>query len=401
MQSTQERFQERFRRIMPQLVHIGAIVDIGPPAPGTFRFLTHAWGTKSTCPFFRDLDAYDHTFGEILELRKKYTSPLLQIIYPDVLQNYDNAVHNEIRVRTLVRKWIGIVRRRIMLKKGVNEEDLYTTMPIPDRARVRICDYASRRFYDFHVTTIIRTFTSSLFFNNWGIPDPQMPKNPYTNLHWNTGQLISIVQQIVSCLNNLNRIVPSHIAQFRNAQYNIERFYSDNVLALRINSAHEYLKNLNEPDSLDSYIEAMNDLYDSCYEAFTNQITIRRLVVNRKLPVDLLRRWDKLIVDNWIYINHLHLMNPWKTFEDMIDELLELHKLSTQWWSTQPRRILRRPPNAAPEQPAPAQRRSVFVFGFNAQPNDIPENAIVVHLPERQDAQSTGSSMEIENDSEE
>ncbi len=396
MQSAQERLHERFRRVMPQLVRIGATVDVGPPPPGTFRFLTHTWGSKPMSPFFRDLDSYDHTFGELLALREKYKSSLLQIIFPNALRDYDEGMHKELHIRRLVRKWIGNLRRRIMLKKGVNEEDLYTTVAIPDGARVRVCDYASRRFYDFHVTTLLHTVSSSLFFNNWGIPDPQMPKNPYTNLVWNTGQLVSIVQQIVSCLNRTNRIVPSHVAQLRNARYDISRFHDDNILALRIHSAYEYLKNLNDPDSLDSYIESMNDLYDSCYEAYTNQTLMRRLVVNRKLPADLLKRWDKLIVDNWIYINHLHIMNPWKTFDEMMDEFIELHTKSTQWWSTQPRRILRRPTNLVQQPPTPAPRRSVFVFGFNAQPSIVHENAIVVRLPD-----SAGSSMEIENDSEE
>ena len=393
MQSTHERFMARFQHIMPQLVHIGGAVDPGPPPLGTVRFLTHTWGSKPSSPFFRDIDSYDHTFAELMVLRKQYASSLLQMLYPNALREYDDGLRKEMRARFLVRKWIGNVRRHIMLKKGVNEEDLYTTLPIPDGARVRVCDYASRRFYDFHVTTLVRTLTASLFFNNWGIPDPQIPKNPYTNLTWNTGQLVSIVQQIVACLNRSNRIIPSHIAQFRLGRYDTDRFFDENVLALRIHAAQDYLKNLSDADVLDSYIESMDDLYDSSYESFTNQKNIRRLVVNRKLSNQLLRRWDKLIVDNWIYLNHNHLMHPWKVFEDMITELHELHTVSTQWWSTQPRRIMRRPTATTPDETM--QRRSVFVFSEDNPHIIVPENAIVVRLP------AAASSLNDENECEE
>jgi len=398
--SAYNRMLARFRRVMPQVVRIGGPVDIGPPDPGMLRFLTHKWGSRSDSPFFRDIDAYDRTWKELILMRKKYESSLLQIVFPNALVDYENGMRKEMRVRALIRKWIGNVRRRVMLNKGVNEDDLYTTEAIPEGARVRVCDYKSQRFYDFHVTTIIRIFTSALFFNNWGIPDPQMPKNPYTNLTWNTGQLVSITQQIIACLNRSNRIIPSHLAQFRLGRYDVDRFFEDNVLALRIHAAQDYLKNLNDPDVMDSYIDTLNDLYDSSYEVYTNQATVHRLVVTRKLSTDLLRRWDKLVIDNWIYTNHAHLMHPWKAYEDMIEELDELHKLSTQWWSTQPRRIVRRPV-VVQEEPAPAavQRRSVFVFGFNraAAPGDAPpENAIVVRL-----SPSRASNMDLENDSEE
>jgi hypothetical protein len=397
--SAYNRMLARFRRVMPQLVRIGATVDIGPPEPGVIRFLTHSWGSRPQSPFFRDIDAYDRTWKELILLRKTYESPLMCIVYPPALEEYETTLRKEMCMRFIVRKWIGNLRRRVMMKKGINEDDLYTTGLIPEGARVRVCDYASRRFYDFHVTTIVRIFTSALFFNNWGVPDPQMPKNPYTNLTWNVGQLVSITQQIVACLNRYNRIIPSHLAQFRLGRYDVDRFFDDNVLALRIHAAQDYLKNLSDPDVMDSYIETINDLYDSSYEAYTNQATMRRLVVTRKLPVNLLRRWDKLVIDNWIYLNHAHLMHPWKVFEDMIEEFNELHTLSTQWWSTQPRHIIRRPVPIVNELPAPLTpaRRSVFVFGFDG-PRDVPENAIIVRMPARP---SPASDMDVENDSEE
>lgn len=398
--SAYNRMLSRMRRIMPQLVRIGGPVDIGPPDPGMFRFLTHKWGSRPQSPFFRDIDAYDRTWKELMLMRKTYESPLLLIVFPNALSDYENGLRKEMRIRFIVRKWIGNLRRRVMVKKGVNDEDLYTTETIPEGACVRVCDYASQRFYDFHVTTMIRIFTSALFFNNWGVPDPQIPKNPYTNLEWNYGQLVSITQQIVGCLNRCNRIIPSHLAQFRIGRYDVDRFFDENTLALRIHAAQDYLKNLNNPDVLDSYIETMDDMYDSSYEAYTNQATVRRIVVTRKLPADLLRRWDKLVVDYWIHLNHAHLMHPWKVFEDMIDECNELHKLSTQWWSTHGRRIIRRPVRIV-EEPSPPAPRSVFVFGSSgdARSGDTPpENAIIVRLPQRP---SAASDTDVENDSEE
>lgn len=241
-----------------------------------------------------------------------------------------------LRLRWILRKCIARIRTRIMDKRVVGTEDLYTLMPIPEEARVQVYDTKSRTKYVFHALTIGRTLLSALQYSNYGIPAPKMPTNPYTNLAWNTSQLGSIVQQLGIYLLRHHRLLPRYIAKFRAAAYNLAQFTAQNASDLNIDAAIAFFKTPTDPEPMELYREILSDLYDNGDGTYrSGWIIIRRCVLGRLLPDTLMRRWDALILSQWIWDNHRRL-HGWMSQDDFNEEQHNLHIRTVRWSHANP-----------------------------------------------------------------
>lgn len=236
-----------------------------------------------------------------------------------------------LRLRWILRKYIARVRARIMDKRVVGTEDLYTLMPIPEEAQVQVYDLKSRTKYLFHALTIGRTLLSALQYSNYGIAIPKMPTNPYTNLAWNTSQLCSIVQQLGIYLLRRHRLLPRYISKFREAAYDITEFALRNASDLSVDAAVAFFETPTDPEPMELYREILSDLYDTGDGAHrVGWRIIRRCVLDRLLPDTLLRRWDALILSQWIWDNY-HRLHGWMSLEDFNEEQRNLHILTIRW----------------------------------------------------------------------
>ena len=213
------------------------------------------------------------------------------------------------------------VQRRLLAKmdkRVVGEDDLHTTIRIPDANMVSVYDFKTQAKYVFHTNTILKMILASLKYSAYGISAPKAPKNPYTNLEWTKPQLISITQQIVRNMAALHRIPPPLFLNYYNCNYNIPTFAKFCEKELGINAAVELFKHKDDPTTQDVYGETIGTVIDE--ENIAMSARMRNMIIERKLPDVLQNRWDNIVLALWIDTNIQVLYEPYKTYTEIIDD---------------------------------------------------------------------------------
>ena len=263
-------------------------------------------------------------------------------IHPDTGTHIRFLFREHIGVRWTIRKWVDRVRRRIMDKRIVGEVDLYTTEAIPTDSLVSVYDLKSKSKYMFHTNTICRILLSGLTYNTYGIAEPKAPTNPYTNIPWSIGQLISIVGQIIHNLNRHHCSIPYYIYLFRKEMYNLKTFLSVNNAILQTDASVAFFKNAEDPYRNEIYNELVEDLYLDNHDQLTSDWrTARSLIVNRNIVYTLMEKWDILVLSSWIWLNHKIV---YMQIEDIDAEFIKLHFETMSWWRAQVLRQMDRAP---------------------------------------------------------
>lgn len=110
-----------------------------------------------------------------------------------LLAAYETAVFKNTWIRrcfsTLARAWL--LKRKVV---AMNDTDLVTCEAA--REPVQVVDWAGRRCYTFEATTIQRDATARLMLHDELWPMIQAPRNPYTNIPLELGQLIGLREQL-------------------------------------------------------------------------------------------------------------------------------------------------------------------------------------------------------------
>ena len=338
-----------------------------PTSKGCLRFLTFPYPHNNTSLnwFSNRVLSHDRTIPEwcalIDDLRTKailppsYDKPLSAEPKSEFFQSRDAAnvlealLEKEIRLRWIAWKFVRRLKIRICARRIIGmEEDLYTLQPIPVRSLVRILDMERRRTYCFHVNTALQTILFGLKYSTYGIAMPQKPKNPYTNLPWNAGQLASLMSQVGSLLWSAQKIVPEELSHFRDVCYDINLFLKENRRSLNISAAIDFLKNKDDEDARSICHELVTDLYNENYdvEKPNGWRSVRALVVARQLPTPMLRKWDAVVIGVWVYQNHGFSLG-FKAYEDILEIFQRLHNQTYQWWQSRPVAAPQQVPNAS------------------------------------------------------
>jgi len=235
------------------------------------------------------------------------------------------------------------VQRRLLAKmdkRVVGEDDLHTTIRIPDANMVSVYDFKTHAKYVFHTNTILKMILASLKYSAYGISAPKAPKNPYTNLEWTKPQLISITQQIVRNMAALHRIPPPLFLNYYNCNYNIPTFAKFCEKELGINAAVELFKQKDDPTTQDVYGETIGTVIDE--ENIAMSARMRNMIIERKLPDVLQNRWDNIVLALWIDTNIQVLYEPYKTYTEIIDDFTKARD-DTRSYLLQLTRSSRRP----------------------------------------------------------
>lgn len=333
-------------------------MDLGPAAPGTIRILIDypVLQTKSYDWLHASIHSHDRTFTEWIKFIAAYKSCTLSNDDHVAAPPFHPFLHRRqagvfleklfaenMRVRMLIQKFIARIRIRLMNKRHIGETDLYTTLPIPDSARVTVYDTKTRSKYSFHTHTAIQCMTNNLTYSSYGISNPIEPKNPYTNLTWHMGQTMTLIEQISTNFLRAHRFLPELLFSYRINKYNVVEFYKKNLERLQIGAAVNFFKNIHDPDVISVYDELIEDLHATVREPIVRPHAwagIKRAIYNRQMPKELYTRWDQLIVSEWIWNNHGFFYNPFNTTADT--EFRTLCALCIEWWRNAPRLVIRR-----------------------------------------------------------
>jgi hypothetical protein len=347
------RILERLRIIF-ESARLRRPVDYGPAAPGTIRMLIDY--PVSDDWLHASYNFYDRTFSEWMHLIKTYKSctisnndivvapPFHPFLHRRQAGDFlETLFQKNMRTRVVIQKFIARIRLRLLEKRHIGETDLYTTLPIPSSACVTVYDTKTRSKYTFHAHTIIQCVTTNLTYSSYGISSPVEPKNPYTNLTWHIGQIMTIMEQITTHLLRSHRFLPNLLYSYRLANYDVSKFYSKNSEQLQIGAAVQFFKNIHDRDVISVYDELLEDLHATVPDRIVRShawTSVKLAIYNRHMPKELYARWDQLIVSEWIWNNHGFFYNPFNTTADK--EFNELYTLSMDWWLRQPRVLIQR-----------------------------------------------------------
>jgi hypothetical protein len=312
-----------------------------PPRKYTVRFLRTAPAAALEPWVSNMVYGCDKSLSEWVATVRNYTqfSDYFQFIRPPHIAQLEAAVAQEFRVRACVQKFIRNLRMRAFRRRVVGEVDLYTTAPIPPEARVCVYDYPSKSVYMFHTHTAARVILSALHQSIYGIPVPQMPKNPYTNIPFSVAQIMAITEQVwINCARS-HSVPPRRLFHFRECAYDVQIFKRIHHHVLNVESARLLLLSFHDPASVIFYMEVLDDTVDSEDLNVPRWSTIRPHFINRSVPAAILARMDALVLSLFLYQNH-SLCYGFRTYTAMLDEFVNLYKTAVNWWKHAPRQII-------------------------------------------------------------
>lgn len=270
----------------------------------------------------------------------------------------ESLVMKHFQLRARVRNFIRKLRMRIAEKRVIGEIDLYTTSRVPKNAQVRVYDLSNKSVYVFHTQTAVKILLSGLQHGVYGIPSPHMPKNPYTNVPFSLAQTMVIMEQIIINCAHVHHLPHARIFQLRRCMYNIDIFRNTFRHQLNVESAQTFLHSFHDPNSIMYYLEVLNDTIESEVLDLPWWNMIHKYVENRTLSAEILKRFDIVVLSLFLFQNH-SICYIFKSYDDMLNEVVNVYKAALQWWKHQPRTIVRRVGPSAFGIPAAAPAQQV------------------------------------------
>jgi hypothetical protein len=320
------------------------------PEKGKIRFITNIPNYNSTNWMHNELLYKDRTVREWDTYFKQLSSPMnlcpqINVVpnlvvsawdpntpFPNIYTHrhqvvewmYKCVCHN-IRMRWLARKFVARIRVKLFAKRVIgNEADVANGLSVPEKWAVRVMDLPSKRTYVFHTYTIQNTILQSLSYQIYGISDPKMPKNPYTNIVWSIGQLIEIVNQITTNLmHNIHKLPKDSIMGFCQTRYDIEAFRLKFYKELQLKAAQSHFLDTSNDEFLTVFEETVVDILEDIDMPKDGRVF--QHVSTRSVERELLREWDHLATSYWVYFNYFIVIH--ESHINMIEMRIGAHAL--------------------------------------------------------------------------
>lgn len=320
---------------------VGKPMVLPPPTRGRIRILTHSFGAPGADMARITALAYDRTIAEWLILLEHWKNQdKLFPMFTSRTDELENIFYKNQRFRFFCRTLLLRFRTSRLRRREIGCPDLYTTLPIPNSAKIYVHDYPSQSVYLFHTNTAIQMLNSGILYSSYGIATPHIPKNPYTNLEWNLGQIIGIVGQICKNIAETHRFPPIWMSRFRAKGYSISRFKQEYSKELHCVAAEQYFKNLHDPDVLEIYRETTDDLLDMIPNLpVCMRRPVRKLVIIRTPPKHIMAEWDDMIVTGFLYQNCGLFRGGIHNLKELVSRVLALLHKTLLWWRSQTREI--------------------------------------------------------------
>jgi hypothetical protein len=232
------------------------------------------------------------------------------------------AVAYIMRHRFAFKKLLAHMRFKRLQK--ANEEDLVTG-EIPKHL-VQVVSWSEKRVYNFEAYTLMKDITERLLHHDGLFEDPQLPRNPFTN--------IPLTQsQIISAWNSISRAgipVSSAFTLFRNSRFNMKKFMEQNLTFLKLNSLRRTFK---EAKSYD-YTERMLDFIEYAYnsESIDCSINAFKNALKNYPNHHLIKKWavlcERYYEPDILYAGSQPTIHRMK--EDVLDDTFEILHLQRE-----------------------------------------------------------------------
>jgi len=157
----------------------------------------------------------------------------------------------EIRFRAVFRRLLYHWRLRKINKKSQELIDPITFMPITKL--VTIYDMKQGRKYCFEATSIIKSITKNLFYQQYTMPQPKPPKNIITNIPFTLAQLTSLYDQLKGQSN------AGYFAYYRKLKFQLPTWTLHMHPTLNLEAIKEELRDPKSADGRDIFLDFMKD----------------------------------------------------------------------------------------------------------------------------------------------
>ena len=190
----------------------------------------------------------------------------------------------EQNVRTQMRKLVALWLVKHYESRMLNTEDP-ATLAEPDKP-VLIFDSKSRGSYVFEASTIKRQMEENLGYCKWLVSEPQLPKNPLTNLPFHTGQVAEIFRQLA--IYGMSSWI---LEGYKEHHYNLSEFLEFFRQPLMMRTVEHCRKNPTCEDTQEFVEEFIEDEFEHHDIPYNSTLTILKWALKNKSDLKYIQSW--------------------------------------------------------------------------------------------------------------
>lgn len=232
------------------------------------------------------------------------------------------AERHILKFRFAFKKLLHIMRFKRLHR--ANEEDLVTG-EVPKHP-VQIVSWSEKRVYTFEAYTLMKDITERLLHHDGFFEDPQVPRNPFTNIPFTQSQTISV-------WNSLSRAgIPasSVFTLFRTSRYDMKNFTKENSIFLKLNSLRRTFREARSYDYKDRLIDFISYCYD--IETIECETTSFKYIIYYYPEHPLIKKWstlcEKYYEPDILFAGNAHYIHSLK--EQVLDDTYDILHLQRE-----------------------------------------------------------------------
>tara|TARA_Y100000590_G_scaffold451774_1_gene593766 strand:- start:314 stop:1210 length:897 start_codon:yes stop_codon:yes gene_type:complete len=233
---------------------------------------------KSICKvFIKELEAsYNKNgiTGIYYKLNQIENNPLINSeTYDYIKAKFYKKYGTLINVRKVLYIWKSLCIDRLDPKNSCLLDLSNHTELMPSK-KIVVSSHNSLSKWVFSIKELNRVIHSNLIFSMDGFPEPQSPKNPYTNVNFTIGQLAYIYNVLVKS----GIKVPMIIHKFKSCGFSIKYFKRTYYRELTEHASYHYINNLDEEEFLKYF-----DTFVHTYKEFICHYCIKNITKKRDI----------------------------------------------------------------------------------------------------------------------
>lgn len=212
--------------------------------------------------------------------------------------------------------------------------DLISLETVPKEEQILITCIKSRSIYVFSGSSLLKTVRSSLESQISSISNITAPKNPFTNVPFTYGQLITLTNELGGWCVKKGKAYPAIIALYRESNFStiaISRLHN-NYLQYNATKAFIFNDDVAGIFFLEN-LEVLIDAYEQYLPRFVRYLDpeLFRVWLHEDKDSIMLKNWKQLICDYWHFKQTDHLIRPrWVNEFSIIEDIEILLRASEQ-----------------------------------------------------------------------
>ena len=210
--------------------------------------------------------------------------------------------------------------------------DLITLEKVPEEEKIEVICIKSRCLYIFSGSSILKTVRSSLESQQGSISNVIFPKNPFTMIKFNYGQMLKLFLDIMLWCTKKGKPYPAILALFQETHFNTTTLCSLHNDYLQYSAIKIYMFNDDVGgafflENLEVLLETFEQYLQPQYKYLDAELFRLWFIDEKASP--LLKNWRLLVTDYWHYKQTDNLIRPlWSSEMSILNDIKILLKAS-------------------------------------------------------------------------